>query len=442
MPLCSSPVRLGVFALGALCLLVDQGSASVLDYVKKPDEAFRWSLKQKREVAGTRIYEIELTSQTWQSITWKHDLVVVLPPKVEPTSTMFLWNQGGKASATSMLLANTLATKMNAPVAFLYGIPNQPLFGGLKEDALIAETFVRYLDTRDANWPLLFPMVKSLVRAMDALQAFAKDEWKKEVKSFVVAGASKRGWTTWLTAASDSRVKAIIPMVIDTLNMLKQMPYQVESYGTYSEMIRDYTARKLVPLPKVPEALKLWHMVDPWMYRDKITVPKLILNGTNDPYWTQDALNIYWNDLVGDKWICYVPNAGHNLTQKDDDGKANLNRATSAIASFARAHIHDKPMPKVEWKHEKNGSNYILNVKSDVSPRVARLWSADASSRDFRKSTWKSQEVKVNGKGVTAEVAAPESGCRVFFIECEYDIDGQRCYLSTQLRVVGTPEKK
>ncbi|MFO0879054.1 MAG: PhoPQ-activated protein PqaA family protein [Gemmataceae bacterium] len=440
MHLFSSPARLA--ALLTLGLLAGSTQASVLDYVKKPDDAFKWTLKAKREIAGTRVYEIELTSQKWQSIVWKHDLVVLLPAKVEPTATMFLWNQGGKASTGSLLLANNLATRMQAPVAFLYGIPNQPLFDGLKEDALIAETFVRYLSTKDADWPLLFPMVKSLVRAMDALQAFAKDEWKKEVKSFVVAGASKRGWTTWLTGAADSRVKAIIPMVIDTLNFMKQMPYQVESYGTYSEQIVDYTRRKLAPPPKTPDAQKLWQMVDPWIYRDRITMPKLILNGANDPYWTQDALNLYWDDLVGDKWVCYVPNAGHNLQQKDENGNANMNRAVGAIASFARAYIHDKALPKVEWKHEKNGTKFLLNVKSDQVPKAVRLWSADASTRDFRKSTWKAQDIKDPGKAITAEVAPPETGCRVFFVECEYDLDGQRCYLSTQMRIVGTPEKK
>src|SRR5260370_36232928 len=100
-------------------------------------------------------------------------------------------------------------------------------------------------------------MVKSVVKAMDAMQEFAKKEWKAEVKEFIVSGGSKRGWTAWLTATVDPRVKAIAPAVIDTLNMPKQLPHQLRSYGAYSDMIRDYTRRSLVPPPKTPAGEKL-----------------------------------------------------------------------------------------------------------------------------------------------------------------------------------------
>jgi PhoPQ-activated pathogenicity-related protein len=285
-------------------------------------------------------------------------------------------------------------------------------------------------------------MVKSLVKAMDALQAFAKNEWKTEVKSFVVSGASKRGWTTWLTGASDPRVKAIAPLVIDTLNMQKQLPHQLASYGRYSEMIGDYIRRDLVPPPQTPEGKKLWSLVDPWVYRQHLKMPKLILNGTNDPYWTQDALNLYWDDLEGDKWLEYVPNAGHGLTEKEADGKTNRNRASGILAAFGRAYIHDVPLPKLAWKHSEADGKYRVTVSSKPAPKTVRLWQADAPTRDFRKSMWKAQTVKPNGSTAVGEITAPESGCRVFLLECEYEQEGLGYYLSTQLRIVGKPEKK
>ena len=422
-----------------LAALAGSARADLVDYVKKPDEAFAWKMTGKTETADGVIYDLHLVSQVWQGIKWEHQMQVFLPKGVKPTTTMFLWNQGGKPGPASGVFGMDLAKKMKAPVAILYGIPNQPLLGGKTEDALIAETFVRYLNTKDESWPLLFPMTKSLVRAMDALQAFAKQEWKIEVTHFVVAGASKRGWTTWLTASVEPRVKAIAPCVFDTLNMQAQLPHQLKSYGKYSDMIADYTKRGLVPMPDTPEARKLWSWVDPWVYRDKIKRPKMIILGTNDPYWTQDALNLYWDDLKGDKWVLYVPNAGHNLAQKHDGINIlpDLTRAGNTLSAFARHEIYDLPMPRLKWQHEGKGAKMLLKVQADPAPKAARLWSAKAATRDFRQSKWSDRPLKVDGKNIVAEMTTPEEGFVAFFAELEYEIDGLRYFLSTQLRIAG-----
>jgi PhoPQ-activated pathogenicity-related protein len=427
-----------IFAILALAYSAPEVPAppsDLADYVAKKDKSFSWKLADKKEADAGTIYEIELISQTWHDIKWDHKMQVFVPKGAKPQSTMVLWNQGGSPNVTSGLLGLAIADRVKAPVAFLFGVPKQPLFNGKREDALIAETFVRYLDTKDGSWPLLFPMVKSVVSAMDALQAFAKQEWKFEVKSFVVTGASKRGWTSWLTAASgDKRVKAIAPIVIDTLNMPVQMKNQVNAFGKPSEMIRDYTDRKLVPIPDTPEAKKLWQMIDPWVYREKITVPKMIINGTNDPYWPLDALNSYWDDLKGEKWVLYVPNAGHDLREMDKDGKKELlpMRAVNTLAAFGYSQIFDKPMPGMTWVCDEKGGVCRLEVKWAAKPKTVRIWVAESDTRDFRKARWtEDREAKF-----PAEVRAPEKGFRAFYAETEYDMDGLKFTLCTQIRIL------
>ena len=133
-----------------------------------------------------------------------------------------------------------VAQKNNAIIAVVSQVPNQPLYDDLTEDALISYTLHNYRKDKDFSWPLLFPMVKSAVRSMDAVQAFSAENLNHTINRFLVSGASKRGWTTWLTGANDRRVEAIAPMVIDMLNMPKSISYHVEAWGDYSIQFEDY----------------------------------------------------------------------------------------------------------------------------------------------------------------------------------------------------------
>jgi PhoPQ-activated pathogenicity-related protein len=412
--------------------------ADLLDYVQRPEPHYGWKLKQKIDGPLGVVYDIELTSQTWEGIDWTHQLQVYMAKDKPPTPVMLLFNTGGKANPASMALGLGMADQIGAPVAILYGIPNQPLLGGKKEDALIAETFVRYLDTKDGDWPLLFPMTKSVVKAMDALQEFSKQEWKTPVKSFVVSGASKRGWTTWLTGASDPRVQAIAPMVIDTLNMVEQMAHQKETLGAYSDMIHDYTERGLVPIPDKEEAKHLWKMVDPYFYRDRLKMPKLLINGANDPYWSTDSLNLYWDGLSGDRWVTYVPNAKHNLEQGGDDKTpGDRGWALDALAAFARAQVTGQALPRLEWKQHDADGKMRLTVTAKPAPTAARLFTATGPTRDFRKAKWIEKPATIDKETVTGLVYPPTEGCEAFFGVLDYEIDGIKYHLCTQMRVAG-----
>ena len=428
-----------MFAYFGASLFATYAWADLQQYIRKPEPEFSWKLKNKIESdqSGDRIYDLHFISQRWQDSIWEHQLQIYQPRNVEPNTTMFLWVTGGSARPAYIALGLEMARKINAPVAFLYNIPNQPLLeNGLREDDLIAETFVRYLKSRDENWPLLFPMVKSVVKAMDVLQAFSKHELREPVSNFIVSGASKRGWTTWLTAAIDQRVRAIAPVVIDTLNMRVQMPQQLKAFGAYSARLAPYTSRGLLPIPETPEGQRLLSMVDPWAYRDRLVLPKFLVNGTNDSYWATDALNNYWQELPGDKWVVYVPNAGHDLRRQDKPQSDQLTDLVNGLAAFARHQMSGKPMPTVTWKHENVDGQSRLTIEATPRPAGARLWIARAPTQDLRAAAWKEQAAGYADGKVFGAVAPPEKGHLAFFGELDYEIDGLKYHLSTQVRVI------
>jgi PhoPQ-activated pathogenicity-related protein len=429
-------VTLSSFA--TLGLITSPASADLESYVSKPEAAFEWQLQKKLDTPNSadHIYDFRFVSQVWQGQPWRHQLQIYQSANSSPGATMFLWVTGGRAAPEAISLGVELARKSKAPVAFLYDVPNQPLLeGSLREDDLIAETFVRYLKTQDENWPLLLPMVKSVAKGMDVLQAFGKKNWHTPIDKFIVAGASKRGWTTWLTAAVDNRVSAIAPVVIDVLNMRAQMPRQLQAFGAYSSRLAAYSSRGLLPIPETPAGERLLRLVDPWTYRDRLTMPKFIINGTNDFYWTTDALNLYWEGIPRNKWVRYVPNAGHNLRRQDREPREQLNDLVTSLAAFSRHQSTNTPLPSLRWSHENVNGKLRLSVDSSPLPIAARLWVAHSETTDFRSAQWYQQEMRTSDGKIIGEVLPPQTGREAFFGELDYEIAGLRYHLSTQMRL-------
>jgi len=410
----------------------DAVPTALADYVGRPDPAFAWKIERTTQRAQGRVCQIELTSQKWQETVWKHALNLYEPKELKYPRHVLLFITGGssdrKPGEDSLRLGLLLAQLTGARVAILHQVPNQPLLGGRKEDDLISETWLRFLETGDKNWPLLFPMAKSAVRAMDALQAVVKAEGNGSVDGFVVTGASKRGWTSWLTAAADRRVVAVAPMVIDVLNFRPQMKYQIETWGVYSEQIADYTKKGLIKEgPETPRETELRRMMDPYTYRSVLTAPKLLIHGTNDRYWTVDATRWYWDDLAGPKHVLKLPNAGHGL----DPGREV---ALSTLAAFFRHAAEGTPLPRLSWTHADRGQDLTLEVTSSAKPKSARLWLARSDTKDFRDSKWRSEPLEANGEGYLGKVPKPAAGHVALFGELRFDMDGLAYSLTTLVR--------
>ena len=405
-------------------------------YVAKPDDSFEWNLAKTIEGDGYAGFVVNMTSQTWRAENeidhpvWTHWLLIVKPDKVEH-ETALLYINGGEndddAPDEMSKRSVDLAVATNSVVAEVLMVPNQPLHfadsrrHGRYEDDLIAHSRVKYLITKDEEWLVRLPMVKSAVRAMDAVQEFmaTREAGGVTVKDFVVSGGSKRAWTAWLTPVVDERVVAIIPLVIDALNIEAITRHQYNSYGFFSTAVGDYVRHGLYPdRLGTPEFDEILRIEDPYSYRNRksLEIPKYLINASGDQFFLPDNSQYYFSELPGEKYLRYVPNARHNLGGSD---------ARETMLSFYESILNDVERPAFTWALLDDGS---IKVEVDDLPKEINLWQAtNPEARDFRLDVigpaYESSPLKGNGDGVyTARVSPPEEGFTAFFVELVYDV--------------------
>src|SRR5262245_46123033 len=359
-------------------------------YVAAPDPAFTWTVSRALPADGATATLIDLTSQKWlteqdvENPIWKHWLTVVTPPTVT-SDVALLFISGGRndrqpPSAPSPWLVEA-ARDTGTVVAELRMVPNQPVVfkddpshTPRTEDDFIAYTWNHFLRTGDARWPARLPMTKSAVRAMDTVTAFAASDagGRHRVARFVVSGASKRGWTTWTTAAVDTRVVAIAPAVIDLLNVEQSFEHHYRAYGAWSNAVKDYDQQGIMDWLGTAPFRALMKIEEPYEYRDRLTMPKLLVNASGDQFFLPDSSRFYFDALGGEKHLRYVPNTNHGLEKSD---------AIETVEAFYASVVKGAKRPEFTWTFEKDGS--IKVVAKDRPDRVLLWQVTNPDARNF-----------------------------------------------------------
>jgi PhoPQ-activated pathogenicity-related protein len=403
------------------------------DYARVADPSTSWKRLAGGEFGTGKFLAAELVSQTWRGKPWRHQFAICLPEKLAvDRPPLVLWVDGGSVPdgpieppGKRLPILAAIADAAGLPVAVVRQVPNQPLEGGRREDDLIAHTFEQFLLTGDSSWPLLLPMVKSVAAALDAAADLVDREWNLDLDGCVVAGASKRGWTSWLAAAVEPRIRGLVPMVIDMLDLPRHMRLQVESFGAPSEAIADYVSRGLHRRLDTPRGEELLQIVDPVRHAAAITQPKILALGANDEYWPLESLDLYRPRLRGPTWVSYAPNAGHDIP---------VERVAPLVAALGRHVAGIDPLPDLEWTCDADSHTCALAV--DPAPGAVSLWTASSASRDFRTATWKSRPITLADGRCREIVERPDAGFTAAFVECRFDRPPLPVFLSSGPLVV------
>lgn len=438
-------------------MMAEQASAATqhltaLDrYVHSSDPQYHYDLAETSHWDSGTIFLIHMVSQVWRSPAevsqpeWVHWVEIYVPKEVT-ASTGLLVIAGGSTSDRHPKpndVLEEIAASTHSVVTELRNIPNEPLtfaddpHGPRSEDSIIAYTWRRYMETGDSNWPLRLPMTKAAVKAMDTVTSFMGSPAGGSIRvdHFVVAGASKRGWTTWTTAAVDPRVVAIVPMVIDVLNVVPSFEHHYRTYGFWSNAVKDYSDEGLLDQLHTEQFRNLMKIEDPYSYRARFTMPKLLICASGDQFFLPDSSQFYFSQLPGEKHILYEPNTDHSL------------RGTTAygdLTAFYLSILKNTKRPNLSWDFARNGT---LRVTTDGEPTKVELWEAtNPLHRDFRLETigkaYHATELKPVRKGVyEAHIQAPAKGWSAFYVEAEFPGDATvPFHLSTEIKVLPETE--
>jgi PhoPQ-activated pathogenicity-related protein len=217
--------------------------------------------------------------------------------------------------------------------------------------------------------------------------------------------------------------------------MAPQFVHHWEAYGFYAPAVKDYDAFDLPCKSITPAGQALLEIIDPYTYRERYTMPKLILNSAGDQFFVSDSSRFYYDDLPGPKLLRYSVNTDHS--QSIDVGLEAL--------SWLDNILDGKTGPQYTWRFEDDGS---IRVETTTRPKKVLLWQAtNPFARDFRLETmgeqWTSTELQDIGNGVyEARVESPQQGWTAFLVELIFDepslIEADQVY-TTGVRV--TPDE-
>ncbi|MGL4486251.1 MAG: PhoPQ-activated pathogenicity-related family protein [Yersinia sp. (in: enterobacteria)] len=361
-----------------------------------------YNLLSQANLPGLEWRRYQLTSQNWSPgnlvspAAWQHEIEVLIPDNRTSKRALVVINNGTNHGTETIPASiptdfstdvlQEIARATNTIVISISTIPNQYLEyqsdgAPLKEDYSVARSWTLFMDAPEARstLPLHVPMAAAISQTMTMVQQALPDE---ALNSFIVTGLSKRGWTTWLTAISDTRVEGVVPFVIDLLNTRVALEHMYQSYGgNWPIAFAPYYQQEIDKKLDSPEFAKLMQISDPLQYlgteyQSRLDIPKYIINASGDDFYVPDNTDFYYDKLPGSKALRVAPNSSHSGIKAFSE---------QALITFVNRFQQSTPMPQLNTHIDSKDKVQTLTVSLSEVPEKVLLWTAvNPNARDFR----------------------------------------------------------
>jgi PhoPQ-activated pathogenicity-related protein len=376
------------------------------EYVQGDDGYYSYEYLTEYEYPGVTVYIVNMTSQKYQDESfvtksiWWHVMGVAIPHDIRFPDAGFLFIDGGGnnpgqqppdredlGNVAIALLANDTGTCG----AYIKQVPNQPVVfandptqRSRSEDSIIAWTWRTFIDAPEPADPtviLRMPMTKAAKRGLDTVTAVAKEKAPEtDIQRFVVAGASKRGWTTWSIGSTDRRVVAIIPMVFSMLNIEETvMNHFRDMDGAYSFAFSPYWNEGLTREFYNPKTDGVWDVEDMFRYRERLRgVFKLEMVSSGDEFFLCDDSLQWWQEMPEPKYMMMLPNAEHSMAP-------HYIKIYETAAAFWLSILEEIPLPQVTWTMQETALGGLIVFDTVPHPENITAFSATTMLNDTRR---------------------------------------------------------
>lgn len=389
--------------LTTLALLGSVSASPLWDFVNKPTPEYEWSYTGYNISAiGWDAYLLNVTSGSWLTPgdsnihIWYHQVLVVVPWTIRFPDKAAIWITGGEQNDSppkdldeDVLVCASLSTSAGTVCSVVYQIPNQPAYFTQDklhkrriEDGNVAFTWYTYMTNSSAtpDWILYFPMVRGAIKAMDATTEFVKTlNPALQLAEWMTMGASKRGWTTWLTGVVDKRIIAIVPVVMDALNFQETIKHMWMTLGNWTFAFTDYLEMGVPAYFGTPLVDKLAEQIDPLNYAVNLTMPKLVIDATGDEFFQLQDDEFWWGKLPGETYRMMVDNAEHSMA-------TGVFYVITGIEAFWWSILTNTPRPTFNWTIDPTDGSININTVGVQPDKVVMRFATTLSSerRDFR----------------------------------------------------------